>query len=178
MQRSIAEIPEVFDESPASEHARTLAINKTRSLIAKRWHELDDVYFHWSREQVEDFIVDFREFVNELLAIHGDNLPFAPMPSELHIRSLLEDVDKLKRAMRDTEMGDDLSSTPASNASSSSKSSASMIAHEFRFLVNAQSVWTVLKVSRHTLFVPSQLCFYLVLVLNNSILKSIKYSQQ
>lgn len=157
MQRSIAEIPEVFDESPESELARNVAVNKTRSLIAKRWGELDDVYFHWSREQVEDFILSFKEFVQELLTIHGDNLPFAPMPSELHVHSLLQDVDKLRNAKRDMEI-DDLGETPASTSSSSSKSSASMISHDFRFLVNAQSVWTVMKVSRHILFILSHLC--------------------
>ncbi len=131
-------MPEDLGEDPQEALDRDKAIGNVRLLLAKRWLELDRVFVRWSRKDVENFIARYKGFVEELLVIYGDSIPFPPTPSELYLESMLDDIDKLKQSA-------DVSSTKSTTASSCG--SCSMVSHEFRFLVNAKSVWTVLKVS-------------------------------
>lgn len=134
-------MPEDLGEDPQEAVAREKALVTVRLLLANRWLELDRVFVKWSRRQVEDFIARYKAFVEELSVIYGDSIPFPPTPSELYLESMLVDIDKLKKS-EDA----DRQRSPTKSTTASSSGSCSMVSHEFRFLVNAKSVWTVLKV--------------------------------
>ena len=142
MKKAIAQLPEVLDDDEAQEERRAAGVVLVRSLIARRWFELEKLWLLWQRPDLEDFISSLRAFVHELLVVYGDHCAFPPMPSDACLDALLEDADKMRKAAHGTK---DVSGSSTST-SSSKRSHDSVIPHEFRYLVNSKSTWTVLKV--------------------------------
>ena len=157
MKAAIAEVPEVLDENPQEEEQRAACIRRVRALIARRWNEVDKVWMHWKRPALEDFITRVKGFLEELIIIYGDHIPFAPMPPDPFLEDIMNDIDRLNGEKANG--GQIVASS--SKSTTSSGSSSVTIPHEFRFLVNAKSVWTVLKAlytEKHT-WVFSEMSF-------------------
>lgn len=142
MKSAIAEVPEVFSDDPQEEEQRAAGIRRVRALIARRWNEIDKVWMHWNRSALEDFIARVKGFLEELVIIYGDHIPFAPMPPDPFLEEIMNDLETLKG---EKEGKGQIVVASSQKSTTSSGSSSTTIPHDFRFLVNAKSVWTVLK---------------------------------
>lgn len=147
VKAALAEIPARVAGDPASEDQRAAKVANVRKLIANRWNDLQNLWMHWSRDELETFIDNLKAFLGELTVVYGEEVPFAPMPTDPFLDDLMKDMDKMNGLDGDGGEPGSSRSSMSCKSSTSGSSSASMLPHEFRFLVNAKSVWTVMKVS-------------------------------
>lgn len=130
-------MPQVLSENPAEELARFTALVEVRETIAERWMDLlkrkpslPEAFFHRLVEETKATVANFVE-------IHHQEIPFCSDPFE----------KQLMKTLTDPLPHDSSSSTAEKSGASQSGSSAATVVlpHEFQFLVNQKSVWSVCK---------------------------------
>lgn len=138
VRQAISHLPEVLgieENESELEAERDKALCQLRSMIVKRWVELERMWMKMkTRTEIDETISEFRASLDDLKAVHGDHLPFPPLFCEEATQVL---VDQLMKMRPESES--------AGTASEKSSASSSMVPHAFRFLVNDKSTWTVLK---------------------------------
>ena len=134
LQRIIAEMPDVFDENAEVEHARNLALTELRRCIALRWQEILNCKPRVPKHCFQKMVDSTKSSLSNIMEIHGPSIPFSIDPCDKQL-ALLEAPNP---AISDS------ASVDARSATSSGRS-YQMVPHEFRFLVNQKSVWSVCK---------------------------------
>ncbi|CAL1135030.1 unnamed protein product [Cladocopium goreaui] len=138
LRRKLSNVPQVLSENPAEELARFTALVEVRETIAERWMDLlkrkpslPEAFFHRLVEETKATVANFVE-------IHHQEIPFCIDPFE----------KQLMKTLTDPLPHDSSSSTAEKSGASQSGSSAATVVlpHEFQFLVNQKSVWSVCKV--------------------------------
>ena len=137
LRRKLSNVPQVLSENPAEELARFTALVEVRETIAERWMDLlkrkpslPEAFFHRLVEETKATVANFVE-------IHHQEIPFCIDPFE----------KQLMKTLTDPLPHDSSSSTAEKSGASQSGSSAATVVlpHEFQFLVNQKSVWSVCK---------------------------------
>ena len=137
LRKKLSDVPQVLNGSPAEELARFTALVEVREAIAQRWMDLlkrkpslPEAFFHRMVEETKATVANFVE-------IHHPEIPFCIDPFE----------KQLMKTPTDPLPHDSSSSTTEKGGAAQSSSSAAtlVLPHEFQFLVNQKSVWSVCK---------------------------------
>ena len=131
----IRHIPEVLKEDPDLDLQREQAIVKVRNAIARRWLALKTIGSTLHHDQLEEAVASTKTIINDLITIHGNEIPFVPDPEVLGERQVMVAQDDGTVSIKGA------GSTSGKSSSSSTKS----VAHEFRFLRTKVGVWTCLR---------------------------------
>ncbi len=135
LRKILAEMPEVFDDNAEVEHARDLALTELRKCIALRWQEILNCKPRVPKHCFQKMVDSTKSSVSNIIEIHGPSIPFSIDPCDKQ----LAPVEAPKPEISDS------ASVDGQSATSSGKRSFQMVPHEFRFLVNTKSVWSVCK---------------------------------
>ena len=139
-------MPEVLEDDPAEEAARLAQIEKVRNLIARRWMAIRTIASTWHHDQLDEIVARTKACIEDLLTVHGPEIPFAPDP----------EVPKVNGLVREEQSKNPSGQTSVRSDTSTSSSASTTIPHEFRFLRTKVGVWTCLRVTHFLIIV---LCF-------------------
>eukprot|EP00438_Fugacium_kawagutii_P022760 Skav225362 [mRNA] locus=scaffold3158:96642:102674:+ [translate_table: standard] len=147
VQRLLSEMPEVLSSDPetavAEEAARAAAVVQFRAVVAQRWNYLLDLKGKVPKTHFRVLIGQMEDSHQNLVELHGTDLPFCPCPE----KELLGDGDESADVTKSPPTGSAASTTASSNGS---RSAPSMLPHCFKFLeIQGQGqndVWTCVQV--------------------------------
>lgn len=131
-------VPEVLQEDPVEEAARCAQIEKVRDLIARRWMAIRTIASTWHHDQLEEIVAGTKTCIQDLLTIHGPEIPFAPDPEVPKVNGLVREEESTSRSGRTSVCSETSTSTSAASAT---------IPYDFRFLRTKVGVWTCLRVT-------------------------------
>ena len=145
-------VPEVLQDDPVEEAARSAQIEKVRDLIARRWMAIRTIASTWHHDQLEEIVAATKACILDLLTIHGPEIPFAPDPEVPKVNGGVPEEESKSRSGRRSSGSETSTSTSAVSAT---------IPHEFRFLRTKVGVWTCLRVTHFLVnhFPSVDLCF-------------------
>lgn len=129
----LAEVPEDLGADPADEHRRHLALVELRVKIANRWKEVLGVKDKIPKARYEQMVESTNATIAKLIEIHGQNIAFGLSPSEKQLSSLEPCESPAEKSAE----------SASTRKSESSVVASTILPHEFRFLVNQKSVWSV-----------------------------------
>ena len=128
LRELLAEVPEDLGADPADEHQRGLALERIRERIANRWIEVLGSKDKVPNAKFTQLVESTNSTIAKMIEIHGQNIAFCLPPSE-----------KQLSCMDPEENG----APPESASNQSSGSGSNILPHDFKFLVNSKSVWSV-----------------------------------
>ena len=124
----LVEVPEDLGADPADEHQRGLALKRIRERIAKRWIEVLGSKDKVPNAKFTQMVESTNATIAKMIEIHGQNIAFCLPPSEKQLSCMDPEENQ----------------TAAESVSNhSSGSGSNILPHEFKFLINAKSVWSV-----------------------------------
>lgn len=146
METFFRHIPEVLeDDDAAGEAERASQILKVRDAIARRWVALKTIGTTWHRSEIEEVLEQTKGTISDLITIHGPEIPFAPDPDLAWLGIDVVDTPMQQDAIPKSNHSN--SGKSQRSAVSSSGSTSSVVAHEFKFLRTKAGVWSCLQVS-------------------------------
>ena len=142
----ISSIPEVFEDDPALEKDRSLAIKRFRNTIADRWVAVRNIAIQSHAAEYDELVVQTKRVISEIVSAYGAELPFAPFADVVFAFP-----DPVALGMENSilvaydDVPDENHSTSSKKSRSSSKSE--MLPHEYRYISTKEDTWTCLVVA-------------------------------
>lgn len=133
-------VPEVLQEDPVEEAARCAQIEKVRDLIARRWMAIRTIASTWHHDQLEEIVAGTKTCIQDLLTIHGPEIPFAPDPEVPKVNGLVREEESTSRSGR-TSVCSETSTLLLL------RQPPFLTPYDFRFLRTKVGVWTCLQVT-------------------------------
>ena len=127
-------VPEVLQEDPVEEAARCAQIEKVRDLIARRWMAIRTIASTWHHDQLEEIVAGTKTCIQDLLTIHGPEIPFAPDPEVPKVNGLVREEESTSRSGRTSVCSETSTSTSAASAT---------IPYALRFSLSQDQSWCV-----------------------------------
>ena len=124
-------MPEVLEDDPAEEAARLAQIEKVCNLIARRWMAIRTIASTWHHDQLDEIVARTKACIEDLLTVHGPEIPFAPDP----------EVPKVNGLVREGQSKNPSGQT--SVRSETSTSSSCVDHHSARVSVSEDESWRV-----------------------------------
>lgn len=118
-----------------------------RKVMAEGWCALTNACsLQTSKQKMEDMLDSWRGALSELIMVYGDHMIFMIAPPQACTTALLDDLERGSSNRESEEHSLPPVSSASSTASGKSRNGPGIIAHVYRYLQNAKSVWTVLEV--------------------------------